>query len=484
MSDHSDPQIIIARTAAAAVLAKAYASPEPALVSVVGRRRIGKTFLVRRTFAAELVFHVTGIARANRTTQLANFRVQVEVTFGASPTSEDWTTWLSAFSNLARRLDVALARDPARRVVFLDELPWLASARSGFLDGFAWFWNSWAYDHRVVVVICGSAASWMIRRVVNDKGSLHNRITHRITLQPFDLAETFAYLDARNIVAEPYQRLQLYMAFGGVPFYLSQLEPGRSAIEEVQRLLFDAHAPLLNEFDLLYRALFDQPERHLAVVEYLAAHPGGITRERLRQATGTPDGGALTRVLGELELSGFVEYSPPFGKRSKTALYRLIDEFSAFYLKFVADVRPTENLFFEIAGSPSYRSWSGFAFERVCLRNVAAIKRALGIGGIVAHGNSFQATATEAADGVQIDLLLDRSDRTITLVEIKWADDEYVLTKVYADQLREKIRRFKRHTRTRKQVFLVLVTPFGMRLSPHAPGLIDRVLTLEDLVKG
>ena len=255
----------------------------------------------------------------------------------------------------------ALARDPSRKVVFFGELPWLASAKSGFLPAFSWFWNSWAYDQRVVVVICGSAA--------------HNRITHRVQLRPFTLAETARYLDVRGVVADPYQRLQLYMALGGVPSYLKLVELGASAQQELQRLLFDDDAPLAGEFDLLYASLFDRPERHLAIVRALASAPMGLRQNQLAAKANMRTSGALTKVLEELELSGFIDRSKPFGAKRKGRLVRLIDEYSAFYLKWIAPLGSASKSFHRFAESSAYRSWAGFAYERIALRHGEAIRR-------------------------------------------------------------------------------------------------------------
>jgi len=438
---------------------------------------------VRQTYAERIVFSVTGIANARLRTQLTAFSLQLRDTFGDQAANDRYSTWLEALAALGRLLDKQLTLHPDRRVVFFDELPWLASPKSGFLAAFSWFWNSWAMDRNLVVVICGSAASWMIRKVVRDKGSLHNRITHRITLKPFTLPECNAFFDSRGVVADPYQRLQLYMAFGGVPFYLEQLNPGQSATQNIQRLLFGEDAVFREEFDLLYQSLFTQADRHIAVVRALAAKPGGLTRKALEQITAISSGGRLTRVLDELELSGFIDRSYPFGAKKKQRLIRLIDEYSAFYIKFVEGTAPTPNRFPQISLSSSYRSWSGFAFERVCLRNVTQIASALSIAGIAYTAGSYVASANEHADGVQIDLLLDRSDRTITLIEAKYSENEFVLTKVYAAELREKIRRFRAHTKTKKHVNLALVTTYGLKPNQHSIGLIENVISLIDLLE-
>ena len=470
---------VIARTRAKEVLAKAYASEEPSLVAVVGRRRIGKTFLIREVFKQQLAFHVTGIAKANLEGQLANYQEQLRRSFPHKSISHTFKTWLEALSLLADLLEESISKDESRRVVFFDELPWLASRRSGFLQAFSWFWNSWAFDKRITVVICGSAASWMINKVVRDKGSLHNRITHRILLKPFTLGETALYFDRRGVVSDPYHRLQLYMALGGVPFYLKQVEPGASAAQEIDRLLFAEQAPLQQEFELLFTSLFDLPERHINIVMELARHQGGMLRQAISKNINLPSSGTLTKVLEELDQSGFIDRSNPYKMRKKGSLIRLIDEFSMFYLRWIRDAKHVS--FQQLSLTPSYASWAGFAYERIALKHVKALQSVLGISGLNVQAYSYFAKATDSSEGVQIDLLLDRPDRTITLVEAKFATAEFTLTKAYAADLKEKVRRFRIHSKTKKHIQLVLLTTYGLLPSKHAEGLIDRVIGMQEL---
>lgn len=472
--------LIIGRQAAQRVLAEAYQSPTASLVSVVGRRRIGKTFLVKQVYAQRIRFSITGIAQASKAEQLANFSLQMERSFGDREGGYRYGDWLEALGDLARLLDAEPS--PQRQVLFFDELPWLASRRSGFLRAFSWFWNSYAVDRDVVVVICGSAASWMIKKVVRDRGGLHNRITHRIRLEPFTLGETFAFCDARGLIDDEYQRIQLYMTLGGVPFYLDQLRPGESAQQSIDRLLFAPSAPLAGEFDRLYASLFENPGHHVAVVRALARKQIGLTRGEVARAAGIESSGTLTRVLEELELSGFVLRTVPFGKRRKDSLFRLVDEYSRFYLDFLDGRRSGGDDFGHLATQPSYRAWAGYAFETLALRHAGQIKRALGISGIHATASSYVARANEAADGVQVDLLLDRSDRTVTLIEAKFSEGPFVLAKAYAQQLREKKLRFRAHTGTKKAVTLVLLTTYGVRSLAAGTGIVDGVLEVRALV--
>ena len=474
---------VVGRLAAKQVLATAYSSAEASLVSVVGRRRIGKTFLVKQVYADVLRFQVTGIAGASKVDQLANFALRIESAFGESPGSIRYSDWLQALADLTRRLDATAFGDGSRIGVFFDELPWLASRRSGFLQAFSWFWNSWAVDRDIVVVICGSAASWMVKKVVRDRGGLHNRITHRIRLEPFTLAEVRAFAEVRGLVDDPYQLVQLYMALGGVPFYLNQVLPGESAQQAIDRLLFAAAAPLEGEFANLYASLFESAEQHVAVVRALSSKQQGLRRNELAKLAGIGSSGTLARVLEELELSGFIMRSVPFGKKRNDALYRLVDEYTRFYFAFVEGHRQGTQRFTDLASRPRYRAWAGYAFENVALRHEQQLRAALGISGIHAVTSSYIANANEVADGVQIDLLFDRADRTVTLIEVKFTEEPFVLTKSYAAALRAKRSRFRQHTGTRKHVQVVLLTTFGLSSTAHVAGVVDVVLEIEALMR-
>ena len=316
-----------------AILHKALQSKESEMVSVIGRRRIGKTFLIKHVYQDNIAFELTGTRNAPINEQLQNFLFSLKLATENSIIGKPPSNWMEAFFMLINYLK-ALPKNK-KQVVFLDELPWLSTHRSGFLRGLSYFWNSWAVNQNLVVVICGSAASWMIQKVVNDKGGLHNRITKRLYLQPFTLAETEEYLQSRNIKLNRYHLSQLYMALGGIPHYLKEVEGGKSATQNIEDICFSNTGLLRDEFSNLYAALFDHSDNHVAIVRGLAKRRGGLTRNNLIKEAKIPNGGTITKVLNELSQSGFIEIYMPFGKKSKDKIYRLTDEYSLFYLQFI-----------------------------------------------------------------------------------------------------------------------------------------------------
>ena len=462
------------------LLEKAWLSERPEMIAVIGRRRVGKTFLIRSFFKNAFDFEITGIQHAQTQEQLYNFKLQLEKVAQNALPIEQPKDWLSAFALLIKHLE-SLDKNK-RKVVFIDELPWLATTRSGFLRALSYFWNSWADSENIVVIICGSAASWMIQKVVNDKGGLHNRITRRIFLKPFTLAETEAFLSAKKIQLDRYQILQLYMAMGGIPHYLDEIEGGRSATQNIDQICFSDSGILKDEFDRLYPALFENSENHISVIRALAKKHKGLNRQDLIKGSRLSDGGGLTKVLDELVASGFISKYFPFGTAKKKVIYRLTDEYSLFYLYFIENKNHEEALVWQkFSQTQSYVTWSGYAYENICLKHIPNIKKSLEIGGIYSESSVYYKKADASLGGVQIDLVIDRNDKVINLVEIKFYADEFALSKSTAADLRKKMSIFRQATKTKKQLFLVLITTFGLVQNQYSMDLISNDLTFDAL---
>ena len=462
-------------------LLKALQSPEAEMVALIGRRRVGKTFLVRSVYAQYIRFEVTGLQNSTTKAQLKNFFLHLKKAFGATTVTQKPTDWLEAFYQLTEYLDKTI--DPNKKcVVFLDELPWLATRKSGFLDGLSFFWNSWAVTKNIVVVLCGSAASWMIQNMINNKGGLHNRITRRIYLLPFNLSETDAFLRSKHIVFDPYQLVQIYMTIGGIPHYLKEIEGGKSAAQNIEQICFSNTGILSDEFLRLYPALFDDATHHITIIRAMADKWKGLTRQEIIAATKLPDGGTLTTYLDELTHSGFITPYNTFGKKQKDILYRLTDEYSLFYLQFMEkNLLTQKDTWQQLSQTQEYKSWCGYAFENLCLKHSEQIKKALGISGIYSESSSFYHKGNAMQQGVQIDLLIDRKDNVINLFELKFYAEPFSINKNYADELREKVGTFKTLTATRKQVFLNFLSTFGLKQNEHSLGLVSSALSIEVL---
>lgn len=471
-----DNQPFIGRATERQLLGDALDSPRAELVAIIGRRRIGKTYLVRTCYAEALAFQITGIQHAPLKEQLYHFHQQLQRQGGQ--VEHIPTSWLEAFSMLMAFLESLPSAK--KHVVFFDELPWLDTTKSGFLRALSAFWNDWAAMRQVVVVICGSAASWMIKKVIEHKGGLHNRVTRLIRLLPFTLHETQTYLHSLGVRYDQYQTALLYMVTGGIPFYLQAAIPGLSANQNIAQLCFRAQGLLAEEFYRLYASLFDTPERYLKVIRALSSKWKGMSRQELVDVAQLPDSGALTMMLKELELSGFITSYSPFGKKKKDTIYRLTDPYSLFYLKFMTE-QPAEKSWDHILQTAKWHTWAGYAFENLCMLHIAGIRSVLGISGIHSHISSFYSRGNGTHGGMQIDLLIDRADNCINICEIKFATADYAIDKQYALVLRNRIETFRSLTKTRKHLFLTFITTFGITQNIHSTGLIDQQLSLDAL---
>lgn len=470
--------MIIGRVKELGTLRLAKESAGAEFVAVYGRRRVGKTFLVREAFGNQFAFYLTGVAHTSTKQQLANFHeamLRYDKKFsGVAPTN-----WFLAFGQLRRLVEGLNGHQ--KKVIFIDELPWLDNAKSGFLSALEYFWNSFASARQdVLLVVCGSAASWMITKLIHDRGGLYNRVTRRIKLEPFTLKECEEFFTSRRAVFNRYQLIQLYMVMGGIPFYLDLVDRTQSAAQNISRLCFEPGGMLRTEFEDLYTSLFKKVERHEAVIGALSTKARGLTRSELIDKAKLADAGSTTRILKELEESGFIRKYPPFGKKERDALYQLTDLYSLFYLKCIRKGALLDtNSWMTGLDSPALRAWSGYAFEQVCLAHLGSIKQALGIAGIGTTAASW--TGGVNGKGAQIDLLIVRRDQVINLCEMKFSINDFVITKRYFDELRNKIAVFKEHTGTRNAIYLTFITTFGIQQNEYSLTLVQNSLTMDAL---
>lgn len=472
---------LIGRKTEQGILKAALKSEESEMVAITGRRRVGKTFLIRSMYNTKIDLEFTGVQNAPRREQLDSFHFLLQRYVGQTLVLKSPKNWLEAFHQLITSLE-SRERKKRKIILFFDELPWLASKKSGFLRAFGFFWNNWASKNNILVVICGSAASWMIQKVVKDKGGLHNRITRRINLKPFTLAETEEFLKSQRIKLNRYHTVLIYMIMGGIPHYLKEVKAGKSAVQNIDHICFSNEGLLADEFVNLYPALFEHSENHIAAIRALATKRKGLTRAAIIKMTKLPNGGSTTKVLNELKHSGFISGYYPFGKKKKNTLYRLTDEYSLFYLNFIEKrKRNIRGAWQALSQTPRFTSWSGYAFESLCLKHITPIKKALEINGIYAEPSGFIFQGNDALPGIQIDLLIDRNDQIINLCEIKFYKTTFSLTKAYTEQLRKKIAVFTEVSKTKKLVFLTMITTFGVMENKYSQELIDNSLSMDVL---
>ena len=467
---------MVGRIAEQAELRALLDNSESVFAAVYGRRRVGKTYLVRKTFGNHFAFDHVGLSSGKMSDQLESFRNSL-IAHGhrKCPVLK---SWIGAFEELKKLLDRGKS---TKKIVFIDELPWMDTSKSRFIPAFEHFWNSWAaWRDDIVLIVCGSATSWLLNKVINSKGGLHNRVTKRIRLEPFTLAECEQLSAEKGLALDRHQIAECYMVFGGVAYYWSLLEKGLSVAQNIDRLFFSQNGALRGEYQELYKSLFRVPEPYERIVCALGTRKVGMTRSAVAEAAGLNDNGALTKYLEELEQCGFVRKYLAFGKIGKDALFQLVDNFTLFYFCFrTAIQRGAENYWLEKLDAQSHVVWTGLAFERVCLLHVQQIRIALGISGVATNVCSWSG-ADENGRRAQIDLLLDRNDRVITLCEMKFADEAYALAKKDIESLRHKRAAFRFATGTRRAVHLTMVTAEGLEHNSYRNE-IQRELTLDDL---
>ncbi len=485
-------KMIVGRKIEQNILAATLKSKKAEFVAVYGRRRVGKTFLIEQFFIQKpcLYFYLTGLHKGTLKEHLTVFAKSMSTAFFANTgiQLESPSNWLKAFELLTNAINKFSKQKKV--VLFFDELPWLASKKSGFKKALDFYWNTrWSKDNRIILIVCGSAASWIIKNIINDKGGLHNRITLQLPLYPFSLKESYDYLNYMGNKFNQKQTLELYMVLGGIPHYLEKVKSDLSAIQNISKLCFTRNGQLFKEFDKLFSSLFDNAETYVELIKIIATKRNGMTRRELEsKAKLSESGGTLTDRLVALEQAGFIKSFVPIGYTEKGLCYKLIDEYCLFYLTWINPVkRQIENesepgYWASKNSTPAWRSWSGYAFESVCLKHVAQIKKALFIPPGTLSGSWFcQPDGKNKLEGAQIDLLFDRDDGVITLCEIKYCQSPFEIDKKYADELVRKVKVFKERTKVNKQIFLSMITANALKKNRYSEELITSRATLDDL---
>ena len=447
-------------------------------IAMYGRRRIGKTYLLRQVFKPNIIFEASGIHENEMPQQLESFWFVLLEQMPALQFTSPPNTWLQAFALLKKY--ILSLKGKKKKVIFLDEISWFDTARSGFLAALDNFWNQFCTKRDdIILTICGSAASWIINKVINNRGGLHNRVTKTIQLFPFTLAETNEYLLLNNIQLSKKDVIELYMCIGGVPFYYKDISKGKSVVQIINELCFSSKATLKKEFNNLYASLFKNAHLHVAIVQALANKNKGLTRQEIIEETGLSSGGGMTTLLSELIECSFITEIYPINKTKEDKLYRLIDEFSLFYFKFMYKSKITD--WTTIFSKQSYKIWCGYAFETVCMKHVAKIKNKLGISGIASNEYSWIKKGTKTEQGCQIDLLIDRADNCINMCEIKFHNAVFEVTQQYVNTLRDKREIFKINTKTKKNIFITFITLYGVKQNEYSLNIASNELVGEDL---
>lgn len=468
-----------------------YKSSKAEFLAIYGRRRIGKTFLIENFYRKKegLCFHATGLKDGNLVDQIRSFTRVIGNSFYSGAELKLKNKWIDVFDQLTE----AINKTPKKQkiILFFDELPWMATPRSKLIQALDHYWNRyWSMDSRIKLIVCGSTASWILDKLIHNKGGLHNRISYQIELTPFSLAESKQFLESKKIKLNNQQILKIYMATGGIPLYLDHIQKGLSADQNIDSLCFTKSGILFKEFGEVFKSLFEEDDIHEELLKLIASFRYGISQTEIMEKSSKKTGGRLKKKLQDLEDAGFIASFVPYQHKEKGIYYRVIDEYSLFYLKWIEPVINSVKLRSKKSGywlskqrSSGWKSWSGYSFESICLKHINQIMDKLNIDAGAETGTWRYTPRTPERQGAQIDLLFDRDDSAMTICEIKYNQEPFLIDKAYAQKLNEKLAIFKQRSKTQKQLFLAMITANGIKPSIYSEEMVDGVVVLDDLFK-
>lgn len=469
---------IVGREKEIELLERYMVSDQAEFIAIYGRRRVGKTYLINQLLGDRFAFSMTGIIGGTPSEEMEAFTDSLS--FAGYDLKCKPDTWLKAFSELRKFLQ-PIVETGKPCIVFLDEIPSLDTQRSGFVRALGYFWNSWASLHdNFKLIVCGSATTWMIKNIIDDKGGLHNRLTHEMPLSQFSLAETEKFLQSKGFIWNRLSILQCYMALGGVAYYLSLLDSKESLAQNIDRLFFRQNAEMKREYSRLFKTLFNSTEPYMKIVQLLSKKKAGLTRTEISEELGYK-GSTLTEYLENLKNCEFIRYYYASSSRPKinSGYYQLIDFFTLFYLNFIPKAINEEDYWCNHLNTPEVNTWYGLAFERICLTHVQKIKASLHLDRISTKTFAWRSRG-EDMDGAQVDLIIDRADNMTNLCEVKYCKDQYVIEKYEYEKIRHRITAYQAETKTKNGIYPTLITTYGL-----APGKYNNIamvqLCLDDL---
>lgn len=482
--------MLIGREREAATLNDLYQSGQAELVALYGRRRVGKTFLVDETFAGRVDFRHAGLSPVDETRadegkrksrmkdQLRHFhRSLTEQGLANAAVPE---SWLDAFYLLEDLLKQR-ADGSRRLLVFIDEIQWLDTPKAGFMTGLEAFWNGWAcHRHDIMLIVCGSSSSWVLDKLVNNRGGLYDRVTYQMNLAPFNLRECELYLESNGVALSRYDIVQTYMMLGGIPYYLRYLKRGKSFAQNADALFFERDASLRGEFDRLFSSIFSNPEVMRLIVTSLSEKSLGLTRQELIRSSGLADSGELSKHLKALEAGSFIMRYTSFGTGKRQELYKLVDPFCIFWLRFVQDSENKPMSWVNMSDSGSVNAWRGHAFENVCWNHIPQMKTALGISGVSTSESLWSKRDDEEERGAQIDLIIERKDNVVNMCEMKFASDEFSVDKDYHLTLVRRREMLRKLIPKKATIHSTLVTTYGLKYNAYSGDFVSEVI-IDDL---
>lgn len=453
-------------------------SEQSEFVAVYGRRRIGKTYLIRYVLEKHFSLYATGLPKGDYQEQIKNFCMAIVQGFNVD--YKECSNWMEVMRYLAETIANDLNYTNRKKVIFIDEMPWMDTPKSDFLMSVEWFWNAFASARNdIYLIVCGSATSWITSKILRNNGGLYGRLTNQIYLERFTLKECEEFYQQKGISMSRTEQLEAYMIFGGIPYYLQYLKKELSVAQNVDMLCFSKRGILKKEYENIYRSMFKNHKAHIKVVEALASKSMGMTKKELCEKAKMPESGSTTTVLQELVDCGILNEYKQVGKKNKGKMYQLVDFFTLFHIRFMRENHDEEQYWTKNMNTPAVNSWLGYAFERICFSHIQEIKSSLGISGISAKVSSWKSSINSG--GAQIDMVIERADKVVNICEMKYCQNEYVITSEYAKNLRNKIATFAEETKTKSAIHLTMITPFGLKKSSENKNMAQSEVNIHDL---
>lgn len=471
---------IIGRKNELAILNDLIKSKDSEFLAIYGRRRVGKTYLIREFFGSKICFECAGSLEKKYEWQLDNFWNVLKTSFPRLKKSEAPVNWVQAFELLKTAIKPMKSKE--KKVIFLDEIGWMDTHKSGFLAALDNFYNQFCTKRKdIILVICGSAASYIINKIIKNKGGLHNRVTSHIKLLPFQIDEAKEYLKARKVKLSDTDIVKLYMCIGGIPYYLNGVKAGQSLGKILENLFFNEISYLGSEFENLYASLFKNHELHVSIISALGKSSAGLSRQGILDKLQISGGGTFSIALEELVQCGFIVKTNAYNKLKESAIYRLLDEYSFFYFKFLANRKERVNGN-ELVNSQAFTVWCGYSFENFVFRHIHKVAHLLGISGISYQFYSWMKAGNSKNKGAQIDMIIDRTDHCINIVEVKFYQGPFPISKNYAIILENKLSAFVEDTKTKKTIFITMISNAGITQNSHYLSTVTNQFTLSELI--
>ena len=451
-------------------------------LAIYGRRRVGKTETVRyfcdRNKLTKVEF--SGRVDQNKKQQIKAFVSKLKRVYGVV-NDEPVVDWNDAFYLLMDYLEILNRKEKV--VVFIDELPWIDTAKSGFLGELAEFWNSFCTQRdNIILIVCGSSASYMMKKVIHNRGALHGRLTDIMPMEQFDLNASKKMLELQGCRYSDKSIVDTYMVLGGVAKYLESLECSLTPTQAIDSLCFKKNALLKYEYEALFSSLFNNSKTHYSIMNALSSKWIGHTQKELSVLAGVSMV-YIKKPLEELRASGFISATTKFNQKKRDILYRATDCFSYFHNKWMDGKKNAWNT---IVNSQSYKSWTGFAFENICHMHSEHIKKILGISGVETESHYWNYISnSKEKKGVQIDMMIEHTNgsRNIDIIECKYYNQPFTITKAYKEELLQKIETFNEQTKYRYNIRLIFITSLGMVRNEYYNEVVSLDISLGDIIK-